>query len=75
MALTSTLREQRSLLREREECRFVDSEEFCRLLLGFKRLIRADEAAVEVRGLLDLDTGTRFLIEQEKLIPPSPHHP
>ena len=75
MAPISTLNEQRSLLSKREGCQFVDSEEFCRLLLGFKRLIRADESSVEVRGLLDLDTGTRFLIEQEKLTPPPQHHP
>ena len=74
MVPRNKFREQRRLLREQAECRFVDSDEFCSLLLGFRRLVRADEAALEVRGLLDPDTGTRFLIEQEKLTPPAPHH-
>jgi hypothetical protein len=29
--------------------------------------VRSDEPDSQMRGLLDLDTGTRFLIEQEKL--------
>lgn len=70
MKRASTLQEQRQLLRESAECRFVESDEFCELLLGFKRMVRADESASELRGLLDLETGTRFLIEEEKLTPP-----
>jgi hypothetical protein len=27
-----------------------------------------------IRGLLDVETGARFFIEQEKLLPPQPHH-
>ena len=72
MMPASTLQEQRRLLRQSEECRFVDSDEFCELLLGFKRMVRADESASELRGLLDPETGTRFLIEEEKLTPPCP---
>ena len=59
----------RSMLRDSVECKFVDSDEFCELLLGFRRLVRADETSVDLLGLLDLDTGTRFFIEQEKLAP------
>lgn len=74
MVQTKPIHEQRRLLRERAGCRFVESEEFCNLLLGFKKLIRADEMDIKIRGLLDVETGTRFLIEQEKLLPPQPHH-
>ena len=55
--------------RHRSDCRFVDSEEFCRLIIGTRRMVRADERAIDLHGLLDLETGTRFLIEREKLIP------
>ena len=74
MIPTKPIHEQRRLLRERAGCRFVESEEFCKLLLGFKKLIRADETALEVRGLLDLETGARIFIEQEKLTPPHRRH-
>jgi hypothetical protein len=74
MVPTKPIHEQRRLLRERPGCRFVESEEFYRLLLGFKKLIRADETALKIRGLLDEESGTRIFIEQEKLLPPQPHH-
>jgi len=67
MMQTDTSHEAQRLLREHAEYRFVDSTEFCSLLLGFKRLVRADEAALGMRGLLDLDTGVHYLIEQENL--------
>lgn len=52
---------------ERSDCRFVESEEFCRLLVGKGRLVRADDSSLDVRGLLDLETGVRYLIETRKL--------
>ena len=72
MMPASTLQERRQLLRQRAECRFVSSDEFCELLLGFKHLVRSDESAGDLKGLLDPETGTRFLIEEEKLTPPCP---
>ena len=66
------LQERRRLLRDKAECRIVDSDEFCKLMLGFRKLVRADDSALQMRGLLDVETGIRFLIEQEKLTPPEP---
>lgn len=74
MVLTKPIQEQRRQLSERAGCRFVESDEFCQLLLGFRKLVRADETALKIRGLLDVETGVRFFIEQEKLLPPQPHH-
>jgi hypothetical protein len=54
-------------MRERSGATFVQRDEFCRLLLSCKRMVRADEPADQLRGLLDIETGMRFLIEQEKL--------
>jgi hypothetical protein len=45
---------------------FVKRDEFCKMLLSFRKLVRADEA--QYRGLLDLDTGRRFLIDREELL-------
>jgi hypothetical protein len=67
MAPTGTIHERRCALRKRSEFTFVQRDEFCKLLLSTKRMIRSDEPAVQLRGLLDMETGARFLIEQEKL--------
>ena len=67
MAPADTKSERLLRLRNRTDCLFVERDEFCRLMIGSRRLVRADESAVELRGLLDLETGTHFLIEQYKL--------
>lgn len=54
-------------LRTDSECRLVESVEFCKLILSRKRLQRIDQPATGLRGLLDLETGTRFMIEEQKL--------
>jgi len=64
---TETIDNRRRAMRERSEFTFVQREEFCRLLLSTRRMVRSDEPDLRVRGLLDTETGTRFLIEQEKL--------
>ena len=65
--MTVTIDERRRAMRERADFMFVQREEFCRLLLSTRRMVRSDEPDVHVRGLKDIETGTRFLIEQEKL--------
>lgn len=62
-----SIRERRRVLRRQPGLTFVHRDEFCELLLSYKKLIRLDEPAVGVRGLLDVESGERFLIEQEKL--------
>jgi hypothetical protein len=44
---------------------FVERDEFCKLLLSSRKVIRCDETTA--RGLLDVATGERLLIQQEKL--------
>ena len=70
MMPTDSILEKRRSLHECPDCRFVDSQEFCELLVGFKRLVRSDEKELQLRGLLDLDTGVRYLIDQNHLNPP-----
>ena len=59
-------KEQRSI-RSGSVSRFVDSNEFCRLLLGFKKLVRADNPAQGLRGLFDEESNILYLIEQDQL--------
>jgi len=63
MALNDHLR----TLRDPADYRFVEGSEYCELLVSTKRLQRCDHLASGIRGLLDLDTGMRFLIEEERL--------
>ena len=67
MSLTETVQLRGRALQKRSDTTFVQRDEFCRLLLSCKRLVRADEPADQIRGLLDVDTGMRFLIQQEQL--------
>ena len=57
--------EQRRAGKGRSRGRFVERDEFCKLLLSFRKVIRCDEFTT--RGLLDMATGERLLIKQEKL--------
>ena len=52
---------------ESADCRFVDKNEYCNLLTGFKRLVRVDDTHRGLKGLFDLDTKTLYMIEQKKL--------
>jgi hypothetical protein len=45
---------------------FVKREEFCEMLLSFRKFVRSDED--RYRGLLDVETGRRFLIDREELM-------
>ena len=46
---------------------FVDPYEFQSLAVSTRRLVRADDPAAGLRGLLDIDTGTCFVTEEERL--------
>lgn len=56
--------------RAASNCRFVERDEFCSLLIGFRELVRADQSDEGIQGLLDLNSGMHYLIEEEKLFPP-----
>jgi len=47
---------------------FVNRDEFCKLILSYRKLVRADEPGNRVRGLLDVESGERYLIDQEELV-------
>jgi hypothetical protein len=69
----------RSALEDRSEHRFVDRDEFVRLLVSSKNLTRVDEDTSGLRGLFDVDANCTFLIDEDELFdgelnsPPSQH--
>lgn len=67
MAWNETRLQRQRVLQSGQDVTFVHREEFCRLLLSFKKLIRSDEPADRIRGLMDVESGERYLIDQEEL--------
>jgi hypothetical protein len=63
----STMRAERQQLRAQRKWTFVDAYHFQALAVSARRLVRADEPAAGLRGLLDPETGIRFVTEEEKL--------
>jgi hypothetical protein len=62
----TTLSEKRRARLERSAATIVKRDEFCEMLLSFRRYVRSDED--RYRGLLDVETGRRFLIDREELL-------
>ena len=66
-AQTDSLRKR---LLNQENTRFVDKQEFSRLLVSFRPLERFNVVPARLHGLQDRDNGIRYLIEDEKLFAP-----
>jgi hypothetical protein len=47
-------------------CRPVTASDFVTLLLSRRRMVRVDELGAEVRGLLDPETGVRYIIDNNE---------
>ncbi|MFO0870699.1 MAG: hypothetical protein U0935_17355 [Pirellulales bacterium] len=47
--------------------RFVDPEEFCRLVVSTRPLQRCDDPRSGLRGLSDVATGEQFFVEDLRL--------
>jgi hypothetical protein len=67
MLETPTMRQERQQLRSLANWTFVNAYEFRSLAVSARRLVRADEPAAGLRGLLDPETGTHFVTEEENL--------
>jgi hypothetical protein len=46
---------------------FVERDEFLKLLLSSRKMVRIGYPSKNVRGVVDLATKTRYLIEADKL--------
>jgi len=68
MTFTTNLTSTRRGRQQPMENIFVNRDEFCKLMLSYRKLVRADEPGNRVRGLLDVESGERYLIEQEELV-------
>ena len=62
-----TTRECRRNLMTQSTCTFVGPDEFQILAVSNRRLWRSNDPAAGVRGLLDPETGKRYVTEEEKL--------
>jgi hypothetical protein len=60
-------RDKMQLVRARRDFSFVQPNEFLSLMLGRRKMVRSDSLGGTVRGLLDVRTGKRYLIEEEAL--------
>ena len=59
--------QRRALLMKSDVCKFVDAENYTRLVVSNRSLERADDDAARLCGLRDLNTGELFYIESERL--------
>ena len=55
------------MMQASHDSRFVQPDEFLSLLLGRRKIVRSDSKDGTVRGLLDVQTGERYQIEEEAL--------
>jgi len=49
-------------------CVRITPDDYCRLAVSVRKLVRCDDKAAGLRGLEDLETGERFLIEEAELL-------
>ena len=52
-------------------CVKISPDDYCRMAISTRKLVRCDDQAVGLRGLKDLETGERFVIEEIDLFRPS----
>jgi len=57
----------RQIRRTQTNWTFIDAYEFRRLAISTRQLVRADDPESGLRGLQDVETGERFVTEEEKL--------
>ena len=48
----------------------ISPDDYCRLAVSIRKLVRRDDKAAGMRGLEDLETGERFIIDEEDLFLP-----
>jgi hypothetical protein len=66
--MTDTVLDRGRAAEERGDATYVPAEEFRRLLVSSRKMVRSDESGGKIRGLLDVQTGMRFLIARDELL-------
>lgn len=62
-----TIQGYRQRLGAQDKARFIEPDDFLARATSRQTLLRIDDAAAGVQGLLDPATGHRFYVENEKL--------
>jgi hypothetical protein len=52
-------------------CVKISPDDYCRMTVSTRKLVRCDDKAGGLRGLEDLETGERFFIDEEDLFRPT----
>ena len=65
---TSSVSARRYELTHQSNNQFLEQSEYLALMTSNRKLARADDSRAGLRGLKDLSSGERFLIEDEKLL-------
>lgn len=63
----ANLTEMRTRLAVDHDCRFITADEFLGLMVSHGPIVRRDEPSLNLLGLLDESTGSRFLVREEDL--------
>ncbi len=50
-----------------ENCKVVDLDEYCRLAISSRRFVRIEEPNSPIRGLWDIESGEKFIIDAKQL--------
>jgi hypothetical protein len=52
-------------------CVRISPDDYCRMTISIRKLVRCDDKSDGLRGLEDLETGERFFIDEEDLFRPT----
>jgi len=65
--IRETLGQGTTTVDQRAQSRHVERDEFCMLLTSRRKLVRANDRSAGIWGLVDPQTGERFLIDEKRL--------
>ena len=52
-------------------CVKISPDDYCRMTVSTRKLVRRDDKAAGLRGLEDVETGERFFIDEKELFRPA----
>ena len=52
-------------------CVRISPDDYCRMTVSTRKLVRCDDKAAGLRGLEDLETGERFFVDEIDLFRPT----
>jgi hypothetical protein len=67
MPVSKTLGRGQRGFRKQPQRIFVDRDQFCELLISYRKLTRSDDPTIRAQGLLDVERGRWYLITRAEL--------